>query len=105
MKVSDQGNRDTHALELGTDRRHGCGSFGGIDGDAHQFRTGTCQLGALNRCSDDVDSIGIGHRLYHHRGRAADGDLADPYRSRLSTWCQECWIAHGVWSTSLLIRL
>ena len=53
--------------------RHG-GGLGVVDGDAHQLGAGLGELLDLDGGADDVDRVGVGHRLHAHRRVATDGD-------------------------------
>ena len=60
----------------------GCGGFGHVHGDAHQFRAGLRQFLALLRGAGDVGRVGVGHRLDDDRRAAADLNLADFHANR-----------------------
>ena len=72
VEVADQRNVDAHAVELLPDMRHCLRCLWRVDGDAHQFGAGQCQLLDLDRSADDIGSVGIGHRLHAHRRIATD---------------------------------
>ena len=82
VEIADQRHIAVHPVEMLADVRHGGGGFRRIDGDAHQFRTGARQFGALHGGGQIVGGIGIGHRLDDDRGAAADLDMADQATAR-----------------------
>lgn len=77
MKVADERDLAAAFVQFLADRRYGAGRLFGIDGDAHQFRTGAGQLKCLFGGRGGIGRVGVGHGLHHHRGGAADGDMAD----------------------------
>jgi hypothetical protein len=79
MKVADQGHMAPHIIETRPYTRHGFGGRRGIDGNTHQFGSGTGELGHLRRCRNFVFRIGIGHGLNHYRGTAADRYRTDAH--------------------------
>ena len=68
VKITNQGNTFTHAVELFADVGHRRGRLGGIDRDADKLRTRLGEFLDLNRRSDGIDGIGVGHGLHAHGG-------------------------------------
>ena len=81
VEVADQRRLDPEAIEPLFDMGHGGGGLGPVDGDAHQLRAGPRQRRNLGDRRRDIGRVGIGHRLHHDRGVAADRDVADPDRN------------------------
>lgn len=79
MKIADQRHIDTHALQLIADSRHRSRSILVIYSDTHEFRTGTDQLGDLDRSGDMIRRIGIGHRLHNDRRPGTDSHPPNPH--------------------------
>jgi len=77
MEVADQRHVEVHRQQALAYARHGGSGLAGIDGDAHDLGAGARQFGALRGGGNDVGGVGVGHRLHHHRGVAADDDAAD----------------------------
>ena len=48
-----------------------------VDRDPHQFGAGARQRRDLRHRAVDIGGVGVGHRLHHDRGAAADGDISD----------------------------
>ncbi len=87
MKVSDQRHIDPHAVEMRADLRHRSRRFRRIDRDPHQFGTGTREFGALDGGFDDINGIGIGHRLDDDGRIATHTHLANPDNTGRTTHC------------------
>ena len=68
VEITNQRNTFTHAVELFADVRHRRGRLGGIDRDADKLRTRLGEFLDLNRRSDGIDGIGVGHGLHAHGG-------------------------------------
>ena len=64
MEVSHQRHVNIHLIELISDMRDSDGRLGTVHGDAHEFRTRTCQFRRLRHRGFDISGIGIGHGLY-----------------------------------------
>jgi hypothetical protein len=77
MEVAHQGHAAADRVQAGADARHLRRSLRRVDGDAHQLRTGARQLLHLLGGRLRVGSVGIGHRLHHHRRAAADQHVLD----------------------------
>ena len=82
VEVADQRDVDTQGQQPFVDFWHGGGGFRRVDGEAHQFRPGAGQFGALNGCFQHVGGVGVGHRLDDDRGVAADANRADAHGPR-----------------------
>ena len=63
MKVTNQGHINAHFVELISDMGNGLCSLWRVDSDPHQFRTRYGQFFNLNGCSNDINGVGVGHRL------------------------------------------
>ena len=74
MKIAYQRHVAVHVIETRTDTRHRFSGCGGINGNAHQLRTGTRELCHLYCSGNFIFRIGIGHGLHHHRRTAANCD-------------------------------
>ena len=57
--------------------RHGRGSLVAVDGDAHDLRARTGEIGDLPHGGLDIGRVGVGHRLHDDRRVAADQYAAD----------------------------
>ena len=79
MEIADQGYRHTARVQPLADRRHRARRLLAVDGDTHQLRAGTCQIGDLVDGSRGVGGICVGHRLHDHGRVSADHDLADTH--------------------------
>ena len=75
VKIADDRHIDVHAQQPLLDVRHGGSRLVTIDGYADELRARTRKRGYLFGCPLDVGGVGIGHRLHHHRGATADGDV------------------------------
>ncbi len=65
VKITDQRYRYAQNLQSFLDMRNGGGSIAVIDGNAHNFRSGTRQIRHLIDGAVDIGGIGIGHGLHH----------------------------------------
>ena len=86
MEVADDGHAHALLVELLDDVGHGGGRFFVVDGDAHQFRAGAGQRGALLDGRGNIGGIGIGHGLHHDRCIRADAHAADDGGYGFSAW-------------------
>ena len=77
MEITDQGRGDAALAQRVADMRHSGGGLVAVHRDPHQFGTGARQSGDLRHRALDIGGVGVGHRLHHDRGTAADGDIAD----------------------------
>src|SRR6185437_4579434 len=57
--------------------RDGGGRLLAVYGDAHHFGAGARESCDLRDRAIDIGGVGVGHRLHHDRGAAADRDVAD----------------------------
>ncbi len=72
VEIAHQRHIQPHGFELFADMGHGGRRFGLVDGDAHQFRARPRQQRHLCDGRVDIGGVGVGHRLHHHRGAAAN---------------------------------
>ncbi len=72
VEVANQWDIYSHSIKLLPNVRHRFCGLRRIDGEAHHFRACQCQLLHLNRCANDINSVGIGHGLNTHRRIATD---------------------------------
>src|SRR5262249_6782934 len=83
MEITDDGRGHAHLeeplLDVGDRRRR----LVAIDGDAHELRARPRQRRYLADRRLDIGGVGVGHRLHHHRGTAADGHVPHLDRGRL----------------------
>ena len=81
MKIADQRHADPLRRQALANPRHGGGGLFGVDGHAHQLRTGAGQFRDLGDGGRHIGGVGVGHRLHHHRCIAAYRDGADVGRN------------------------
>ena len=67
MEITNQGNIDTHAIELLADMWNGLCSLWRIDRDTDKLGASQCQFLDLNCRTYDVGCIRVGHGLNAHR--------------------------------------
>ena len=79
MEVADQGHAHPGAIQALADRGDGGGGFAGIDRHTHELGAGARQCLHLLHRRFDVGGVGIGHRLHHDGGAAADADAGDAH--------------------------
>ena len=61
MKIAYEWDGKTLSVQLIANLRNGFGSFLGINGDSHNFRTGFGQFNDLINCCRNIDGVGIGY--------------------------------------------
>ncbi len=102
MEIADQRHVASERVEPLANGRHGRRGFGGIDGDAHQFRPGIRQRLDLRDGCGNVGGVGVRHRLNDDRRAAADANAADECdprpvpRDRRSVQRAHCGISHAM---------
>ena len=74
VEIADQRHMHAHAVQLLADVRHGLRGLVVVDRDAHQLRTRQRQLLDLDRGTDGVRGVGVGHGLHAHRRTATHSD-------------------------------
>ena len=77
MEVPDQRRGDAALAQRIADMRHGGGRFVAIDRDPHQLGAGAGKRRDLFHRARHIGGVGVGHRLHHDRGAAANRDVAD----------------------------
>ncbi len=82
MEIAHQGHVATQGVEPLADARDLRRRLGGVDGDPHDFRTGTGKLRYLGRGTLEVGGIGIRHRLHQDRRASPDQRVSDPDLAR-----------------------
>ena len=90
VEVADDRHAHVHLRQPLFDLGHRGGGFVAIDGDAHQFGTGSRQRRHLARRALDVGGVGVGHRLHDDGRAAANDDAADIDGHRLMTFLRCC---------------
>ena len=75
VEVAHQRRVHTHFVELLTNIRHCRRRFGRVDRDAHQLRARLCKGFDLQRRTERIRRVGIGHGLHDHGMITTDDDL------------------------------
>ena len=76
VKISNQGNIDSHSVQLFANMGNRRCGLRSIDSQPDQFGASQRQFLDLDGCAYDIDRVGVGHRLDPHRRIATDCDAS-----------------------------
>ena len=103
MKITDDGNTDSHIHKPRSDFGDGGCGFVVVHGNADQLRAGVRESGNLRSSPRRVGGIRVRHGLHDDRISGADGNGADPGGDGGTTYCEghELVVAEKVLKSTL----